>query len=269
MDRPHTFHDAFNRIANPKNAFGFCMTAAPRECDLKLGIIAAKGELFTVVRKPSVIVRYTKAPVNAELRGVPHLMRDKWPKWRTIRGVTRAEQTAPARLAPQQPPYCLAYEEIHSNGLIEMAYVSVTELPRRTKVSWDHKVVPPVLWDDMPLLMLAEIASWAVKLRAQAGMPNAEYVVNVRFRVAAHRGPMLGRQKAELTSRHSGERPGAPLPTGGARGQDFALPNYAITEGGPEDVKHLLSRFDQDLWRWVGQDISESLRDYSVVVEDE
>ena len=242
------------------------MTAIPVRHAFELGTVAVGGKLVAAAKKPKVIVRFARAPIDAELWGIQNLMRDKWPEWRKIIGGARAEQTTPARLESQQLPDCLAYEEVHSDGLIEMAFASVNRLPGIRQESWDHRAVPPKFWDDMPLVMLVELACWAEKLSTLAGAANAEYIIDVRIRIAS---PMLGKSKVKLTSRHSEERPASRLPKSTREDRDSSFAQYTLPVGEQEEIMRVLAQFNEDLWRRAGIDISGFARDYKLFIKDE
>ena len=265
--RSQSFRKAFDRLATPVEAFGFRMTAIPVGDDFDLGPVTSKGKLLATVRMPRVEVCFPDELGNTKLKGIPFLMPDKWPQWRPILRGARAEQTVPPRLARSQQPDYIAFQEIQSGGLLELGFLSVTELPNNTSVSWEYKEIPPPLWDDMLLQMLAELACWARNVRAGAGAPNAEYLINVGFRIVAKDGRIPGTGKVRLSSSRSQKRASAGLPAYDPKGQGFSFPEYHVSIGGNETVESLLRKFDDDLWNWVGMDISESLRDYSILID--
>ena len=248
-------------------AFGFRMTAIPVGGAFNLRSVTSKGKLLATVRMPSVEVFFPDPLGYTKLKGIPFLMPDTWPQWRPLLRGARAEQTVPADIARHLSPHYIAYQEIHCDGLLELGFLSVAELPSDTTVSWDYKVVPPPLWDGMFLVMLAELACWARHVSVNTGTPSAEYRIDIGFRIAGKYGHIPGMGNVRLGSSRSQERTTAAIPAYDPKGQEFSFPEYHVSVGGQETVESLLRQFDQDLWNWVGVDISDSLTHYTVSVD--
>lgn len=265
-DRERVFIEAFKRLYSPANAVGFCITGIPVVDNINLNPVYSHGKLLPSLDKPCVNVTYQdRTGADVLLTGISPEMQTSgeyqpW-RWHPVLRGARAEQQVPSPKWGNAPAGRFAYQEITCDGVLEMAFLTAVQLRDHS----DFSSLAVGIRDGMPLQMLAELAKWAGGIRERAGAPNAEYGIRMKFRIVGNAVNSVDRGHVCLDANRS-ERMNRSLPPCFHEPEQFVFPEYLFGPGGYESVESLLSQLDHDLWNFVGADISESQRNYSVQV---
>ncbi len=119
-----------------------------------------------------------------------------------------------------------SYREIHCDGLLEWGFFS------------KHNVE---LNPHRPIVMFANVATWADRVRRYANVPAAEYAIEVHFHV--------------LGDAVTVKRPLAPKEEGKLRPDRSLFPKYSLRESA--DIPELLALFWRDFWNFLGEDVAD------------
>ena len=147
------------------------------------------------------------------------------------------------------------YREIHCNGLVELCLTS----SRSTNLFFDQKKkrggILPAGW---LITIFANLLVWIDRLRNHAGVPVAEYALELETRFYEGPSPRLTvPEKIENFRTQRGYQYSGEMRT--AFGNDFALgnpmaytrfPRYSL--GSSDEIISILNSFELDLWNNVG-----------------
>lgn len=268
--RSTLFQKQFSRVCYPRDAYGIRLTAMPISNDVQLPLpFVNEHSLVQHYEKPAVRVTFRDSDNREHLmRNVGHTYNMNWigrhALWHPIlrgaqmecadRGSAAESRTRP----PSTGRY--AYQEFHQDGLVEMGFISATQLadtPIDEQYGWGLR-----FYDNVPISMLAEITEWTRALRHQGGVPNAEYIVDVEFCIE---GNVDGDGSSKThVSACDGRPDWAWLPRCPDGREIHTLGQYPLNDY--ERTEDLLADFDRDLWNWRRIDIAKSSRDYTVTL---
>ena len=229
-ERSERFQQEFERIEEPEKAFGIRATAIPVGDEIPFDRIFRQGRIIDDLSEPwrSALQRKDGLQRNDGSR-IYDDQHNEPTHWRPILRGARAEyfsEDAYPHKLPEQ-----IYREIHCDGLIELAHLSGTyESPESQDL-----ILPPAY----PLVLFANLIAQAHRLRNQAGVPIAEYAVEVEIHVKGV--PVIVPWNRYRTS--SGKlAPGT-----------ITFPRYSL--GDSNEGNDLLNLFYRDFVNSLGQDI--------------
>lgn len=226
-ERSERFHQEFDCLKTPEDAFGIRLTASPVGEEIRLDRVFSKGNLSEEFQKPRIsVLRRLENGGETKLGGLEHihgLSPSIWrPRLRAARTDAGQENT--------NDLFRNSYQEFHCDGLIELGFVSVRS----------DKTVRYDLRNDLPIVMFADLAIWADHVRKQALAPAAEYVLDVEIRV--------------LGGNVQVNRDGWYDSSGTLQLGSTKFPRYSLDD--PDEIPTLLALFERDFWNSFGKDIS-------------
>ena len=225
-ERSASFHKGLDLLANPHDAFGIRVTAAP--------IASDEIRLDRVYRNRSVIPECAMPQVRLERKGMLNPPRLESPPgfplrhWRPILRGARADRShfdAPHRFIPSA--------EIHSSGLIEIGFSSCSS-------PFHGSSMPP----DWPLVMFAIALLWASRVRKFAQAPTAEYAIDAETVLRGQPIDVGANDRVSLAMRDPGEYPSL---------ANVRFPQYPLTDD--DALYDLLVLFERDFWNSIGADV--------------
>ena len=148
-ERAERFREEFERLENPKEAWGIRLTATPVGDEIRIDRVFRQSGLAEEFDKPWRKVVYRKGNNKRQLAGLQSI--DMLPNyWQPRLRAARAERD----VTPSNNLLYDSYRELHCDGLIELGFVSGLSYP---------------LLPDLSVDMSANLAVWAdhgVPLRA-------------------------------------------------------------------------------------------------------
>ena len=118
------------------------------------------------------------------------------------------------------------YREIHCDGLLEWGFFAKQSIE---------------LNPDRPVVMFANVAAWADRVRRYANAPTAEYAIEVQFRFVGDAVTV--------------KLPYTPTVEGKLRPDRSLFPRYSL--GDRTDVPQLLGLFYRDFWNFLEKDAAD------------
>lgn len=222
-DRSSRFTKEFDGIEPRNDKFGIRLTAVP---------VAEEIRIDSVFRHGAIDNRYDlswrsvvrRDPGNERCLEDPPDLRSSF-SWPLLRGA-RAEHQVP--VADYLPP-SNGFREIYCDGLVELGLVSIADEK--------HCFLDP----DWPIVMFANLAAWADRVRKEARAPSLEYAIEVETYI-------LG--KGGFVRKHGGFwLPGHHTPP---MLRNAKFPTYPLNN--PDAITDLLSRFDRDFRNSMRED---------------
>ena len=260
-ERSEHFQQEFKRLETPEDAFGIRMTATPVGDDIRFervfhqhSIVGNLGEPWrNVLYRPGSGETGTQLGRDGYIISVQELMSGQSGSDRVVDDALRGRNIFPEfwrprlRAARAEPTLNTldtdllrnSYREIHCDGLIELGFVETRQYSRAGK-PYTSSLSPNLL-----MLMFANLAVWADRVRQQAGVPTAEYALEVE--IYTQGGPVqisLGQPAVGMIFEEGILQPGSLL-----------FPRYSL--GSPDEVPTLLRLFDRDLRNSYGKEILE------------
>lgn len=223
-ERSERFHQEFERINEPEKAFGIRATAMPVGDEIPFDRVFHHGRIIENLSEP-----WRSALQSKDGTRIYDAQNNRPTHWRPILRGARAEyfseENHPQKVSEQ------IYREIHCDGLIELGHVSgPTPLPERQDL---------FLFLNMPPILFVNLIAQVLRVRNQAGVPMAEYAVEVEINV---RGvPVTVTWSDSLISLGKLD-PGM-----------ITFPRYSL--GDSNEGNDLLNLFWRDFWNSFGQDI--------------
>ena len=127
------------------------------------------------------------------------------------------------------------YRELHCDGLIEIGFVSTIKHPRLEDKLFLHQ--------EFPIIIFANLAVWADRIRKQASAPNAEYAIEGEICT-------IGTSAVVATGTSSPILGDAPI----LKPDSLKFPRYSL--GDPDEISDLIALFYRDFWNSSGKDIN-------------
>ena len=226
--REERFVGGLEYLSQFKNWYGLRITAVPVVEDLPLDrVFRGHGIIPELVEPWRRVFRETPG-LKGELR---------WDEprgahnWRPI--LRGARMKSPPHPGIRQASE--SYREIHCDGLLEWVV---------------HSNRSVELNSDRPVVMFANVATWADRVRRYANAPTAEYAIEVQFRAMGD-GVIV-------------KRPCEPKELGTLRPDRSLFPRYSLAD--QADVPQLLGLFYRDFWNFFEQDAADE--DMKLLIEN-
>lgn len=222
-ERSEQFQHEFKRINKPEKSFGIRATAIPVGDEIRFDRVFYQGRIIEDLSEP-----WRSALQSKDGTRIYDAQNNEPTHWRPILRGARAEfYSEETRKLPEQ-----IYREIHSDGLIELGHLSGTYTHQEREIL----SLPP----SYPLVLFANLITQAHRVRNQAGVPVAEYAVEVEINV---RGvPAIVPREDDY-----------PWPLGKLAPSTIQFPRYSF--GDSNEGNYLLNLFYRDFWNSFGQDI--------------
>ena len=266
-ERSERFQQEFKRLETPEDAFGIRMTATPVGDDIRFERVFRENSIVEELDEPwrNVLYRPGSGETGPRLgrdgyiKSVPELMSGRSGSERVIDDALRGRDIFPsswrprlrvARAEPDLNHFSTgllrnSYREIHCDGLVELGFVAevfryISEgKPRASSLS--SKLVIP---------MFANLAVWADRVRCQAGIPAAEYALEIEI-YAKGGSVQVGLEGVVIGM---GFEEGTLQP-------DVKI-RYSL--GSPDEFNHLLQLFDRDFQNSCGREILDDQGTYAI-----
>ena len=221
-ERLERFQQEFERIHEPEKSFGVRIAAMPVGDEIRFDRIFRHGRLIDDLCEPWLQAVYKEdgTPIYQTHDIEPIHWR---PILRDARGERYSEETHSHKLHEH------IYREIHCDGLIELGHLSTYNQERKILS------LPPAY----PLVLFANLIAQAHRVRNQAGVPVAEYAVEVEINV---------RGVSAIVPWYNYLIPPGKLAPG-----TITFPHYSL--GNSDEVHHLLNLFYRDFLNSLGKDI--------------
>ncbi len=231
--RAGRFVQEFRFLENPTKAFGVRVTAVPIGDEIWFDRVYSSRQIVDELNEPwrkIFLAQKGGEPENFEVFPELHPI-----FWRPMLRAVRADDThffANRRVSNIPAPEYNGYREVHCNGLVEMGFVA----SRSFSDPYGNYLEP-----GMPLILLANLIVQAARLREQAGVPTAEYAIEVQILAkgttitVGRPGPQYGRPLGEFDS------------------GSVTFPHYPL--GDSAEALDLLNRLRRDFYNAFGEDI--------------
>ena len=227
-ERSKRFQQEFERIHEPEKSFGIRATAIPVGDEIPFDRVFRHRRIIEDLCEPwrSALQRKDGSRIIDGSRIYDDLHNEPT-HWRPILRGARAEYFSedayPHKLRKQ------IYREIHCDGLIELAHLSGTyESPESQDLTPAY-----------PLVLFANLIAQAHRLRNQAGVPIAEYAVEVEIHVKG---------VPAIVPWNKYRRSSGKLAPG-----TITFPRYSL--GDSNEGNDLLNLFYRDFLNSLGQDV--------------
>lgn len=232
-ERRERFKGEFDRLNTPHDALGFRCTAMPLGDDIQLDRVFRQYSVVDGCGIPSHRVRRQERDQQLWLEALPGLARHSW---RPLLRGARADSATGAGL-------CLFnfYGELHCNGLVELGFLACSESFAGTALS-----------PDLPMVMFANLAVWASRIRAHASASTAEYAIEFESQVV---GAPVSVGYTDPVSLAMGEHVGRPL-------CNVVFPRYPLKDR--NELPEVLDLVRRDFWNSVGEDIETNGRSITI-----
>ena len=221
-ERSERFQREFERIDAPKKSFGIRATAIPVGDEIRFDRVFRHHRIIEDLCEPWRPALQRKDGT----RIYDASYTEPGSRWRPILRGARAE-CYPEDNYPQKVSKQI-YREIHCDGLIELGHLSTYNQERETLS------LPPAY----PLVLFANLIAQAHRVRNQAGVPVAEYAVEVEIYVKG--------VPAIVPSNFIS-------PLGKLDPDAIQFPRYSL--GDSNEGNDLLNLFYRDFLNYLGQDI--------------
>ena len=166
-DRSERFKKEFDRLDTPQSAYGIRLTAAPVVDEVVIDEIFRPDTTLLVegLEMPKTKVLGEKS----DLAPPPNF--PAWAFGPLLRSARAETIEAQDDLTDQYlPPLWFNYSELHSDGLLELGFLSVTDEENDRIYSF---------YPDFLMVMFANLAVWADRIRQKARAPSVEYALEV------------------------------------------------------------------------------------------
>lgn len=174
--RADRFGSTFERLTTPTKAFGFRITAMPKDRSLDIDAVMERApHLIKGLEKQAItIARYHDENRAARVVGLEDIHRVPQRGWQCQLRGARSESSEDSNL-----PY-YAYLELRCTGLVEFGWASILE-----DYDLEDRVRTHDLYTDYLTVELANVMGWAEALRELAQVGWAPYEVEAAVHIAA------------------------------------------------------------------------------------
>ncbi len=222
-ERSERFQREFERIDEPEKSFGIRATAIPVGDEIRFDRVFRHRRIIEDLSEP-----WRSALQSKDGTRIYDAIDTEPTHWRPILRGARAEyfseENHPDKVSEQ------IYREIHCDGLIELGHLSGTYESQEKQVL----SLPPA----HPLVLFANLIAQAHRVKNQAGVPMAEYAIEVEIHVKG----------VPATVPSNFIRPLGKLDPGAIQ-----FPHYSL--GDSNEGNDLLNLFYRDFWNSFGKDI--------------
>ncbi len=223
-ERSKRFQQEFERIDEPKKSFGIRATAIPVGDEIRFDRVFRHRRIIEDLSEP-----WRSALQSKDGTRIYDSIDTEPTHWRPILRGARAEyfseENHPQKVSEQ------IYREIHCDGLIELGHLSGTYTHQERQIL---SLLPAY-----PLVLFANLIAQAHRLRNQAGVPIAEYAVEVEIHVK-------GVPAIVPWNRYR-------ISSGKLAPGTITFPCYSL--GDSNEGHYLLNLFHRDFLNSLGQDI--------------
>jgi hypothetical protein len=221
LERAERFQQEFQRLRDRDNAIGVRATAVPIGDQIRFDRIYSERYVVEGLLEPWHGVLFEKDGQCFPLKNPFHPPRD----WRPILRAARAD-------CSHASDSYRSYEELHCDGLVELGFVSGCE-----SFYGENRLL---LRENWPVTLVANLMTQAHRLRSQAGVPLAEYAVEVGIDIRGRTAEMV--------------RESYPFPSAGKFDVGtIKFPRYSLGE--IDEIIHILNVFERDFRNSFGKDI--------------
>lgn len=246
--RSEAFSREFRRLQTPDHGYGWRFTAMPIAGDVWTGQkLIINRDLDERFQPPSVeVCREVSGQDEPRiLRGLNRIYTSSHGTWTPRLRAAQWEYL----IGPSTASALINYREVHCNGMIEIAFLSThgKDEDRGNGHSWR-------LHYEVPAVEFATLATWAHHLRAEAGVPGAEYVIDVEIET---RGTC---KLINLDNLHG--EPFGSLGTGSTPFPRYSLGDFA-------EIPSLLNGFEHDFLSAFGEDPTNELGGLTIEQQDQ
>ena len=233
LKRSECFPQELGWIKSQDVAFGIRVTAVPIGDEIRFDRVFRRGSILEDLHAPiRGVSLYSKSSKTRYLDAHADLCAIFWRP--TLRAARADSDSYLKNRGPNYnglPPEKNSYREIHCDGLVELGYVAG---------NWSKHDPEVYLPPDLSVLLFANLLVQANRLRNFAGMPMAEFAVEVE--IASNGGLVeVGLPGPQF------RRPGGPLSIGPTK-----FPLYPLDD--PGEIPDLIGRFYQDFFHAMGEE---------------
>ena len=226
-ERAERFSQEFRVLKTPEEAFGFRLTAVPVGEEIRFDRVFRRHRPVEGLEEPWHNV---SSHIREKLRTLDTLT-EAPNYWRPLLRGARAESHNIPYIKQSRHNH---YREIHCDGLIELGFVMGSQA---FQVEIDQDLPQKQLF-----VLFANLASQAHRVRSQAGVPMAEYAIEVETYVQGGDARPMSPTERYL--------PEDILSIGATK-----FPRYSL--GGRDEIPHLVNLFYRDFWNHLGRDIGD------------
>ena len=232
-DRAIRFAQEFRYLENPTRSFGVRATAVPVGDDIWFERVYRAREIVAELDEP------WRRILLAKKGGAPGKF-EVFPEidpifWRPMLRAVRADDSSffsNKRVLNNPAPEYNGYREVHCDGLVELGFVA----SRSDSGSYGNYLEP-----GMPISLLANLIVQAIRVREQAGIPTAEYAIEVQI-LAKGTTMTVGLPDPQYR-----------FPVGTLDPGSVTFPRYPL--GDSAEALDLLNLLRRDLYNALGEDI--------------
>ena len=229
-ERHQRFQKEFECLQTPADALGIHFAAMPIVDEIRLDRVFHRGAIVEEFNE-----QWHKISIEQSDQE-PYILKDM----EIFRGIRCRPMLRATREESDWGPGNMdrtwnSYRELHCDGLIEIGFVSGV----RHGYSQDELS----LHQDFPITIFANLAVWADRIRKQASVPTAEYVIEGEICVIGTPAVVA----ADLNS--------PPIFSSATIMKPCLVkfPRYSL--GDPEEISDLVALFYRDFWNSLGKDI--------------
>ena len=234
-ERSACFEKEFQNLADPQDAFGLRVTAAPIRDEIKFDKVYDQGGIVEKLWLPFVRIQRkvgdNTLPLISFQSGHNLFPSD----WRPRLRATRAD----AYYFADKGNWRHLYHEVHCDGLLEIGFLSTL------------RIVHPIFNDaeemyiniDKPVSMFAHVVEWADRIRIQAKNPMVGFVVEIEIKVKGGEVPVTYNDF------------GFSFRLGDLPIQSKIFPHYNLTESAKKI--DLVAQFERDFWNFLEREIGD------------
>lgn len=177
-ERADCFASTFERLTTPTSAFGFRITAMPKDGSLDIDAVMDRASHLVegLEQQDITITRHDDENPSARVAGLEDTHRVPQHGWQPRLGFARSESSSDSNL-----PY-YAYLELHCTGLVEFGWVCTLEDDYLDGQTRAHD-----LYTDDIIVELANVMGWVDALRERAQVGWTPYEVEVAVNIAARK----------------------------------------------------------------------------------
>ena len=243
--RSRAFAKQFDRIFHPYGIYGLRFTGIPVMDDVRFEKLLHQHGLHQRFKPPSVeLKRYLLGKAAKEpLLGVKSIYAPNFTKWRPRLRAAHTEYSHQKK-SKSEDAAAILYRELGFHGMVEMGILSIDS-------EFEDPYHTHPLHQELPVVEFAALAVWADQVRAEAGTPAAEYVIDVEI-------VTKGRPCHVINSNTRERLVVCTLPMGST-----SFPRYSL--GDVEQFPQLLKDFEQDFLNACGLVPSDTHGDLRIV----
>ncbi|MXV73886.1 ATP-binding protein [Candidatus Poribacteria bacterium] len=228
--RRNRFQEEFECLETPTDAYGIRFTAMPIGDEIRIDRVFHRSAIVSEFNEPwrkIYIKQDNQEPYVLSDMGISSASVQCRPMLRAAREESDWGPGNTNRLYN-------SYRELHCDGLIEIGFVSCL----RAAGSGGKLDLPR----SFPVVVFANLVAWADRVRNQALVPTAEYVLDAEIRAIGNSAYITSNNRHIDTMYPTILQPSL-----------IEFPRYSL--GNPEEISELIGLFYRDFWNSLGKDI--------------